>query len=67
MSKKPEVHTVRHGGGWANRRAASDSVSEVYPTLLSAQQIGHTTAWPGSTDRILDSSTPLHNNHSISE
>lgn len=32
MNKRPEVHTVKHGDGWANRRAGSDRVSKVYPT-----------------------------------
>lgn len=40
MSKKPSVHTVRHGDGWANSRAGSDRVREIYPTKKEALLAG---------------------------
>lgn len=53
MSKKPEVHTVKHGDGWANRRAGSDRVSKVYPTKKEAQQAGRATARRDNTEHII--------------
>ena len=53
MGKRPEVHTVRHGGGWANRRAGSDRVSKVFPTKKEAQQAGRATARREGTEHVI--------------
>ena len=53
MTKKPPVHTVRHGGGWANRRAGSDRVSKVYPTKREAREAGRDTARRESTEHLI--------------
>jgi len=53
MTKKPAVHTVKHGDGWANRRAGSDRVSRVYRTKQEAQQAGRETARRQSTEHII--------------
>ncbi|MEZ5246699.1 MAG: DUF2188 domain-containing protein [Acidimicrobiales bacterium] len=52
-SKKPPVHTVKHGDGWANRRAGSDSVSKVYPTKKEAQSAGRKTAMRENTEHLI--------------
>ena len=44
MSKKPPVHTVPHGDGWANRREGSDRVSKTHRTKKEATQAGRVTA-----------------------
>lgn len=44
MAKKPPVHTVPHGDGWANRRAGSTRVSKKFDTKSAAQAAGRTTA-----------------------
>ena len=43
-TKKPAVHTVHHGRGWANRREGSDRVSKIYATKAEAQAAGRRTA-----------------------
>ncbi len=53
MAKKPEVHTVPHGEGWANRRAGSDRVSKVYDTKAEAQAAGRDTARRENTEHII--------------
>ena len=53
MGKKPEVHTIPHGDGWANRRAGSDRVSRVYRTKEEAGQAGRNTARRESTEHII--------------
>ena len=53
MSKKPPVHTVRRGDGWANRREGSDRVSKVYPTKKEAQQAGRATAKREGTEHLI--------------
>jgi uncharacterized protein YdaU (DUF1376 family) len=42
--RKPEVHTVPHKDGWANKRAGSDRASKVYGTKAEAQAAGRDTA-----------------------
>jgi hypothetical protein len=41
---KPNVHTVPHEGGWANRREGAARVAKVFPTKAAAQQAGRETA-----------------------
>ena len=53
MAKKPPVHTVPHGDGWANRREGSDRVSKTFPTKSEAQQSGRDTARREQTEHIV--------------
>ncbi len=53
MTKKPEVHTVPHGDGWANRRAGSDRVNKVYSTKAEAQAAGRETACREQTEHLI--------------
>ena len=53
MSKKPPVHTVPHGDGWANRREGSDRVSRKFATKKEAQQAGRATARRESTEHLI--------------
>lgn len=53
MSRKPEVFTVPHGDGWANRRAGSNRVSRVYRTKDEAEQAGRKTAQRQRTEHII--------------
>ena len=32
MAKKPAIHTVPYGGGWANRREGAARASKTFPT-----------------------------------
>ena len=50
MSKKPPVHTVPHGDGWANRREGSDRVSKEFDTKAEAQEAGRKTAKRETTE-----------------
>lgn len=52
MSKKPPVHTVPHGDGWANRRAGSQRVSQTYDTQREAQAAGRETARREQTEHL---------------
>ena len=53
MSKKPPVHTVRRGDGWANRRERSDRVSKIFATKKEAQQAGRSTARREGTEHLI--------------
>lgn len=53
MSKKPPVHTVPHGDGWANRRAGAERVSKTFTTKADAQASGRDTARRDSTEHII--------------
>lgn len=53
MSKKPPVHTVPHGDGWANRREGADRVSRTFPTKHDAQQAGRETARNDKTEHVI--------------
>jgi hypothetical protein len=52
MSKRP-VHTVPHGGGWANRRSGSIRVSKTFPTKAEAQAAGRDTARREHTEHVI--------------
>ena len=52
MSKRA-VHTVRHGDGWANRRAESARVSKVFGTKGAAQAAGRKTAMRERTEHFI--------------
>ena len=51
--KKPPVHTVSHGDGWANKREGSSRVSKVFPTKAAAQAAGRKTAKREKTEHII--------------
>lgn len=53
MAKKPPVHTVPHGDGWANKREGSDKVSKVFDTKSPAQKAGRTTAKREKTEHFI--------------
>jgi hypothetical protein len=53
MSRKPPVHTVPHGDGWANRREGADRVSKVFPTKAEAQEAGRETARREHTEHLI--------------
>jgi hypothetical protein len=53
MAKKPAIHTVPHGGGWANRREGGARVSKVFPTKAAAQAAGRETARRERTEHII--------------
>ena len=53
MGEKPEVFTVPHGDGWANRRAGADRVSRKYRTKDEARQAGRKTAQRERTEHII--------------
>jgi len=53
MAKKPPVHTVPHGNGWANRREGSDRVSKTFPTKSDAQAAGRETARNDKTEHVI--------------
>ncbi len=53
MAKKPPVHTVPHGDGWANRREGSDRVSRAFDTKAQAQQAGRDTARREHTEHVV--------------
>jgi hypothetical protein len=50
MPKKPPVHTVPHGGGWANRREGSSKVARVFSRKSDAQSAGRKTAMREGTE-----------------
>ena len=52
-SKKPPVHTVPHGDGWANKREGADRVSKTFPTKRAAQQAGRETARGEKTEHVI--------------
>lgn len=53
MAKKPPVHTVPHGDGWANRREGAKRVSKTYGTKAEAQAAGRDTARRERTEHII--------------
>lgn len=53
MAKKPPVHTVPHGDGWANRRAGASRVSKTYPTKADAQAAGRETARREQAEHVI--------------
>lgn len=50
MPKKPPVHTVPHGDGWANRREGSSRVAKVFARKSDAQAAGRVTAMRDHTE-----------------
>lgn len=50
---KHAVHTVRHGDGWANRRAGSARVSKVFGTKDAARAAGRKTAMRERTEHFI--------------
>lgn len=53
MAKKPPVHTVPHGDGWANRREGSERVSRTFDTKAKAQDAGRDTARREHTEHVV--------------
>ncbi len=53
MAKKPPVHTVKHGDGWANRRAGASKVSKTFDTKADAEGAGRSTAKREKTEHIV--------------
>lgn len=44
IARKPAIHTVPHGDGWANRTEGATRVFGVAPTKDAAEQIGRDSA-----------------------
>lgn len=53
MTKKPPVHTVPHGDGWANRREGADRVSKTFKTKAEAAEQGRNTAKTDKTEHFI--------------
>lgn len=53
MAKKPAVHTVPHGDGWANRREGAKRVSNTAPTKAEAQAKGRDMAKQAKTEHVI--------------
>lgn len=53
MPKKPPVHTVPHGDGWANRREGADRVSKTFDTKADAESSGRDTARRDRTEHLI--------------
>lgn len=53
MTKKPPVHTVSHGDGWANRREGASRVSKTFNTKAEAVQQGRNTAKTEKTEHFI--------------
>lgn len=53
MAKKPPVHTVPHGDGWANRREGAGRVSKTFPTKVEAQRAGREAARNEHTEHVI--------------
>ncbi len=51
--RKPPVHTVPHGDGWANRREGSSRVSKEFDTKREAQDAGRDTARREHTEHVI--------------
>jgi hypothetical protein len=53
MARKPPVHTVPHGDGWANRREGSTRVTKKFATKAEAQAAGRETARRDKTEHLI--------------
>jgi hypothetical protein len=53
MARKPPVHTVPHGDGWANRREGAKRVSKKFATKTEAQAAGRETARRDKTEHLI--------------
>ena len=53
MTRRPPVHTVPHGDGWANRREGSKKVSRAFGTKAEAQAAGRETAERERTEHLI--------------
>lgn len=47
------VHTVRHGHGWANRRAGASRVSKTFDTKAEAERAGRATAKRENAEHLI--------------
>jgi hypothetical protein len=52
MARKPAIHTVPHGDGWANRTEGASRVFGVAPTKAEAEGIGRATARARGTEQL---------------
>ncbi len=53
MAKKANVHTVRHGDGWANRSEGASRVSKKYDTQAAAAEAGRQTARERGVEHLI--------------
>jgi hypothetical protein len=53
MPRKPPVHTVPHGDGWANRREGASRVSKTFDTKAAAEGAGRRTARSDKTEHLI--------------
>lgn len=50
---KSNIHTVKHGDGWANRREGSERVSSIAPTQEQAIERGRATAQREGVEHLI--------------
>jgi Uncharacterized protein conserved in bacteria (DUF2188) len=50
---KGDVHTVKHGDGWANRAEGNDRVSNIAPTKVEAQAKGREMAIERGVEHVV--------------
>jgi predicted NUDIX family NTP pyrophosphohydrolase len=53
MARKPPVHTVPYGDGWANRREGATRVPKKFATKAEAQAAGRETARREKTEHLI--------------
>ena len=53
MARKPPVHTVPHGDGWAIRREGSSRVAKTFARKVDAQAAGRRTARREKTEHLI--------------
>ena len=49
-----DIHTVKHGDGWANRREGSKRVSSTHPTQADAMKKGRDMARREKSEHFID-------------
>ncbi|MGQ0717541.1 MAG: DUF2188 domain-containing protein [Pseudonocardiales bacterium] len=50
---KGDIHTVKHGDGWANRAEGNEPVSNTAPTKAKAQAKGRERAIEGGVEHVV--------------
>ena len=53
MAKKPAIHTVPHGDGWANKKEGASKASNVSSTKAEAQAAGAKQAKAEKTEHVI--------------
>ena len=53
VSKKPDVHVVKHPRGWAAKRAGAKRASKVFDTQKAAAEYAHEVAKKDGVERVI--------------